>query len=100
MIICFDVDETLDCSRGPVPVARLNELVAQGYTVIIVSPSHNRPKGFIEILSQMHRRKTSLDEVKRQYPQESIFFYVSDNDGDDEICREAGFTYVHPDDFR
>ena len=100
MIVCFDVDGTLDCGGGPVPVARLNELVAQGHAMIIVSTSLNRPQGFVEVLSRMYKRKDSLEEVKKRYPQGGLFLYVSDNPGDDEVCRATGFTYVRPEDFR
>lgn len=100
MIIAFDVDGTLDCSQGPVPVARLKELVSVGCIIIIVSSSANRPGGFIEVLSPTEGRRGSLEEVKRKYPQEKLFIYVSDNPGDDALARGLGYSYIHPSNFR
>lgn len=100
MIICFDVDATLVSGGGPIPVERLRELVSEGYTVIIVSASAARPSGFIEVLSSVEKRRGSLEEVKRMYPQQKLFLYVSDNLGDDALCRELGYCYIHPVNFK
>lgn len=100
MIIACDVDSTLDCSAGPVPVARLRELADTGYTVIIVSVSANRPPGFIEILSDAQNRRNSLEEIKRRYPEEKLYIYVSDLPADADLCRDLGFSYIHPNNFR
>ena len=99
MLILFDVDGTLDCSGGTVPVDRLRELALAGYTIIIVSPSSARPKGFHEILSRLENRRDSLEEVKRKYPEEKLGLYVSDNPGDDVLARELDFCYIHPSNF-
>ena len=95
MLILFDVDGTLDCSGGTVPVDRLRELALAGYTIIIVSPSVARPEGFLEILSGEVRRD-NLEEVKRKYPEEKLGLYISDNPEDDVLARELGFCYIHP----
>jgi len=100
MIIACDVDATLDCSDGPVPVPRLRELALAGYTVVIVSASAKRPPGFIEILSGTQDRRNSLEEVKRRYPQEILFLYLSDNPNDEALARELGYCYIHPKNFR
>ncbi len=99
MLILFDVDGTLDCAGGTVPVDRLRELALAGYTIIIVSPSANRPEGFLEIPSSGENRRDSLEEVKRKYPEEKLGLYISDNPEDDVLARELGFCYIHPSNF-
>lgn len=100
MIILFDVDGTLDCGGGPVPVERLRELVSAGYTIITVSFSTNRPSGFIEIPSNAENRRDSLEEAKRRHPEEKLFLYVSDNPGDATLAQELGYCYMYPSSFK
>jgi hypothetical protein len=45
-------------------------------------------------------RFDNLMAVKEAFPQKEFYLYVSDNPGDDVTSQAAGFTYVHPKDFR
>ncbi|MBI4234380.1 MAG: hypothetical protein HY686_08065 [Chloroflexi bacterium] len=95
MLFCFDVDGTLEPGLGPIPVRALRDLVAQGHSVVIVSPSSLRPKGegFPEFLSR-DRQKNLLDAAAAYSQLRPV--YVSDNEGDDQLCEQVGFTYVDP----
>ncbi len=98
MLIAFDVDGTLETSGGPVKIERLNELIDDGAKIAIVSPSPSKPSGFIEINSG--DRFKDLQHCKKDYPDEEIYLYVSDNLGDDWLAMKAGFTFVKPKDFK
>ncbi|MDA1096142.1 MAG: hypothetical protein O3B84_02670 [Chloroflexi bacterium] len=95
-LLCFDVDGTLVPGLGPIPIQHLEDLAQQGHLVVIVSPSPLRPKGapFPEFLS-VDRKKNLLD-ARAAHPH-SHAVYISDNDGDDHLCTEVDFEYVHPD---
>lgn len=64
----FDVDGTLDCSMGPVPVRTLGLIDACGDRVSIVSPSgmgtHLKFARFVTGLT----RETNLREAKTHFP--------------------------------
>lgn len=97
VLLAFDVDGTLDSSAGPVPVARLRQLATlPGCVVVLVSPSAARPPHFVEYISD--DREANLRAAAERYPS-ALGLYVSDN-GDREVARSAGFTYVDPSDFR
>ena len=38
-------------------------------------------------------------EAAQCYPSD-FYIYLSDNVGDDDVSRQAGFSYIHPDNFR
>ncbi len=99
VVIAADVDGTLDCSGGPVPVASLRnlDLLEQDCTVVIVSPSGNRPQGFAEEISG--DRLANLLAVRTRFPA-NIYIYISDNSGDNLLSARGGFVYCHPNDFR
>lgn len=90
LLVCFDVDGTLETSAGPVTVQRLKDLEAGGVAVVIVSPSSLRPKGFKEKIEGT--RRDNLLAAKSLYPAH-VNLYVSDN-GDMGEADAAGFTYV------
>jgi hypothetical protein len=97
ILLAWDVDGTLDCSAGPVPVTRLLELdELAGCAVVIVSPSAARPTGFAERISD--DRAANLRAAAEGFPAD-LKVYVSDN-GDREVAQQAGFTYVDAADFR
>ena len=97
VLIAFDVDGTLDCSQGPVSVERLRYLSTEGIRIVIVSPSRNRPQGFEESI-----QGNRFENLKAIPNQEGLLFklYISDNHGDDEVAKAAGFSFCHPWDFR
>ena len=94
-LLCFDVDGTLETGLGPISVETLQALEARGHTVVIVSPSPLRPEGlgFPEFLS-VNRKKNLLDAAAAN--PELWPVYISDNEGDDRLSQEVGFTYVDP----
>jgi hypothetical protein len=97
VLLCWDVDGTLDCSAGPVPVTRLLDLdELAGCAVVIVSPSAARPSGFAERISD--DRAANLRAAAEGFPAD-LRLYISDNQ-DREAAEAAGFTYVDAADFR
>jgi hypothetical protein len=97
LLICCDVDGTLDSSAGPVPVERLRELDhLPGCRVVIVSPSAARPSGFTEQVGDDRQANLAAAADLWRAP---LRLYLSDN-GDREIAQAAGFTYIDPSDFR
>jgi hypothetical protein len=99
VLLCFDVDGTLDSSAGPVPFARLRELVRLGAEVAIVSPSLNWPVGMLPALVAGPGRLDNLVAAALKYPAE-LNLYISDNPGDEEVAKQAGFAFVRPEHFR
>lgn len=114
VLVCFDCDGTIfttdhfgpgaPVSQRPVPLRRLAALAAAGAQIVIVSPSDACEKlPYPRILAAsgdtVPDRVDALREAVRRYPAD-LCLYVSDNQGDDRVAREAGFCYVHPDDFR
>jgi hypothetical protein len=93
------VDGTLDSSAGPVPLARLQELERWGYVVAIVSPSQNWPLDLFPAYVAGPDRLQNLRDAA-YYNVADINFYISDNPGDEEVARQAGFTFVRPEHFR
>ena len=93
LLLCFDVDGTLETSLekpGPVTLAQLRALEQAGIPVIIVSPSPARPPGFHESL--VGSRTENLKAAAARFP--TVFrAYVSDND-DYEAAWNAGFSYI------
>lgn len=101
-VYAFDTDGTLETSAGPVTVARLRELIAEGHKVAIVSPSAAHPKdengepAFFMVIEGS--RSENLDGVRRMFPDGDAYIYVSDN-GDLDAAAAAAFEYVDPQDF-
>ena len=117
VLVCFDVDGTLDVTGGPVPLARLYELQSEGVKVAIVSPSGAWLEDFPLFLTSDRDRNLSnarqwahgaLPHPNNGHPSEPVnpgtsglwCIYVSDNMGDRERAEMMGFTYIRPEDFR
>lgn len=107
VLIAFDCDGTLSTSSGLIPVSRLHEINIPPYIQVVMvseSPFCSQlpfPK-FLNNDRLRPRRITRLENLLAAalaYPS-LLNIYVSDNDGDDEIAKNAGFLYVHPKDFR
>ena len=107
-LICLDCDGTLfttvslippvKVAQAPVPLSRLNELKAAGVQFVLVSPSSACDGLPYPRITHPDRAKALL-EAAAQYPAD-FYIYLSDNVGDDEVSKQAGFTYIHPDHFR
>ena len=98
MLVCFDVDGTIETSRGPITVETLRALERAGADVAIVSPSTARPAGFPEFIKGALRRDNLL-AAAAAHPRTLLRIYVSDNE-DQVEAQAAGFTYVRHDEFR
>ena len=70
------VSESTLCSQLPFP--------------IFVNDNRLRPRKIT--------RLENLLSASLRYPS-LLYIYVSDNAGDDEIAKNAGFSYIHPKDF-
>lgn len=100
ILLALDVDGTLDVSGGPVSVAALSrmQLMDACWDIVIVSPSvAGAGLPFPRVLGGGDRLRALYEAASRFT--HSARFYLSDNEGDDHLAREAGFVYVHPDDF-
>ncbi len=106
VLIAFDCDETLSISKGTIDILRLDEINIPPYIqVVIVSESVfcsqlNFPR-FVNDNRLRPRHITRLENLLAaalRYPS-LLNMYVSDNVGDDEIAKNAGFIYCHPKDF-
>jgi len=102
ILIAFDCDGTIDIANpeGPIPVSRLYELNSHPYIqVAIVSASPFCARlPFPRFVSE-NTRLENLLAAAIAYPS-ILNLYVSDNTGDDIISEYAGFTYIHPKNFR
>jgi hypothetical protein len=106
VLIAFDCDETINVSNGPIDVLRLREINIPPYIqVVIVSESvfcSDLP--FPKFLNDNRLRPRSVTRLENllaaalRYPS-LLNIYVSDNAGDDEIAKNAGFVYCHPKNF-
>ena len=101
ILIALDCDGTLDIGSpiGPIPVSRLYELNTSQYIhVVLVSASPFCVQlPFPRFISE-NTRLENLLAATVYYPS-MLNIYISDNPGDDENARMAGFIYVHPKDF-
>ncbi len=98
VLLCFDVDGTLETSAGPITVARLRELDAiDGCQVVIVSPSGARPQGFAECINGPSRA-ANLESAATTYHSD-LLLYISDNN-DQAEAQASGFTYIDRMEFR
>lgn len=103
VLIAFDCDETVSISNGPIDILRLSEIDIPPYIqVVIVSESTFCSQlPFPKFLNDNRFRPRSVTRLENllaaaiRYPS-LLNIYVSDNAGDDEIAKNAGFVYVHP----
>ena len=99
VLIAFDCDGTLDASNGHILVSRLGEINIPPYIqIVIVSPSSYCSQLPFPRFVNGSTRIENLLEAAIAYPS-LLNIYVSDNQGDDVNARNAGFVYVHPNDF-
>lgn len=108
ILICLDCDGTLfttvslippvKVAQQPVPLSRLDGLEAAGVQFVLVSPS-SACDGLPYPRITHPDRAQALLEAAAQYPSD-FYIYLSDNVGDDEVAQKAGFSYIHPDNFR
>jgi hypothetical protein len=99
VLIALDCDGTLDSSDGPISVSRLYEMNIPPYiqlAIVSASPFCARLP-FPRFVSENTRLENLLAAAIR-YPS-LLNIYVSDNPGDDITAKNAGFVYVHPNDF-
>jgi hypothetical protein len=100
-LIAFDVDGTLDTSKGPVPWAHVLRLAASpGIVCGIVSPSKAWPankehavRAYLVKDQNLISRRDSLLLFFSRFPDVRLKLYVSDN-RDHADARAAGFAYV------
>lgn len=101
ILICLDVDGTLDSSNGPVRWEALKHLAAgTGAVLRIVSPSNLIPPntdGF-RCLHPSGQRHDNLRLARDELPQAALRLYVSDNN-DRAAAELAGFAYVDAKEF-
>jgi hypothetical protein len=108
LLICLDCDGTLFTTESlippvrvaqrPIPLSRLEALEAAGAQLVIVSPSSACDGLPYPRITHPDRAKALLEAAAR-YPSD-LRIYLSDNVGDDGVSRQAGFSYIHPDNFR
>lgn len=108
ILICLDCDGTLytteslippeKVAQKPIPLSRLDKLQSAGVQFVLVSPS-SACDGLPYPRITHPDRAQALIEAAKQYPAD-FYIYLSDNVGDDSVSRQAGFSYVHPDNFR
>lgn len=98
VLVAFDCDKTLEIAGGTVPLSRLQELnIPPHIRVVIVSPSPNCKLPYPKFIHGDSRLENLL-MAANAYPS-TLYIYVSDNPGDDENARIAGYAYIHPKDF-
>jgi hypothetical protein len=97
-VIAFDCDGTISLSGGNVTPEQLAILTSHGNIVVIVSPSGACVSLPYPRIVDGATRLDNLKKVKTAFPGDN-YYYVSDNPGDDQVSKEAGFTYIHPSQF-
>ncbi len=108
ILICLDCDGTLyttvslippvKVAQKPIPLSRLEALEAAGVQFVLVSPSSACDGLPYPRITNPDRSKALIEAAER-YPSD-YYIYLSDNVGDDEVSKQAGFSYIHPDNFR
>ena len=101
ILIVLDCDGTIDIGSpaGPIPVSRLYELNKPPYIqIVMVSAS---PFCSMLPFPRSVSENTRLENLLAAaiYYQSMLNIYVSDNPGDEINAKNAGFVYVHPNDF-
>lgn len=99
----FDVDNTLDISKGPIPSDRVRELKEKGNGTIIVGFNGNHSLARRELGGGFDfyegGKLATLDKLNREYPDAVLKIHVDDADFK-QGCQERGWIYLHPSDFR
>lgn len=106
ILIAFDCDETISVSNGPILVERLYEINIPPYIQIALVSESNfcSQLPFPRFVNDNRLRPRSVTRLENllaaalRYPS-LLNMYVSDNAGDDEIAKNAGFVYCHPKNF-
>ncbi len=108
ILLCLDCDGTLyttvslippvRVAQKPIPLSRLEELEAAGVQLVLVSPSSACDDLPYPRITHPDRAQ-ALRQAAERYPSD-FYIYLSDNVGDDDVSRQAGFSYIHPDNFR
>lgn len=106
VLIAFDCDLTLEASDGPVLLSPLYDINIPPYiqVVIVSESSYCSQLPFPRIVNSNRLRPRHITRLENllaaalRYPS-LLNIYVSDNAGDDEIAKNAGFVYCHPKDF-
>lgn len=106
VLIAFDCDLTIDVSKGPIQLSKLNEINIPPYIQIVVvsESSYCSSLPFPRFVNENRFRPRSVTRLENllsaalRYPS-LVNIYVSDNIGDDQIAKNAGFSYIHPKDF-
>lgn len=112
-IYTYDCDGTLQASfiRGPIPTKTLRQQVRDGHVVVIVSdspfcsrlwkdPDFNYVSGLNRPEFHEDPRTAALLRTASLFPIGATYYYISDNPGDDERARVAGFEFFRPEDFQ
>lgn len=112
--MCFGCDGTLlttdhfgpgaSISQRPVPLHRLMALTEAGALIVIcpltaACEELPYPRIIAGPGNTVPDRVDALRETARRYSAD-LRLNVSDNHGDDQIPRQAGFCYIHPYHFR
>ena len=105
VLVAFDCDETLNVSKGTIDILRLNEINIPPYiqVVIVSESSFCSQLPFPKVINDNRLRPRHITRLENllaaalRYPS-LLNIYVSDNDGDDAIAKDAGFVYCHPKD--
>lgn len=105
ILVALDCDGTLDLNGGPIPVSKLYEINVPPYIqIVVVSESAfctqlPFPRFVNDTIRPRHvTRLENLLAASLRYPS-LLNMYISDNIGDNDIAKNAGFIYCHPNDF-
>ena len=99
ILFCFDCDNTLDVSQGPVPVSLLYKLMSEGFLVYIVSPSPFCTRLDIPHFTLLGGRWCTLKKLKSRVKADR-YIYVGDTYADYEAAKIAGYEFVYAKDFK
>ncbi len=100
ILVCFDVDGTLDSSGGPVSFAWVKACVQRlDFLAMVVSPSVAWPQGELPASLTGGSRADNLRAAAVACePTATLRLYVSDNK-DQAEAQAAGFVYIEAADF-
>lgn len=100
VIISFDVDDTLEISRGKIPISRVHELKKAG---IVVGFNGNYKLAYQHLGSGFDfyesGKDISLEKLNWVYPDAVLKIHVDNDVSMKEKCAKLGWIYIHPDDF-
>lgn len=107
LVIAFDCDGTLDISEadpGPINADVLCVLLLEDAIVGMcgnTDPIMKQGYGVCTEFMTMHQNKTtSLQMTAEKFPYKTLYIFVGNTEGDRQAAREAGWTFIHADDFR